>query len=84
MHRAERRAVEKLATPSWANKQAMLEIYEFAKEFREHGINVDVDHIVPLRAKNACGLHVEANLRVCLKKNNQQKKNLLTDNSQCL
>lgn len=57
----------------------MLEVYALAKEFRESGIDVDVDHIIPLRGKNVCGLHVENNLRVCLKKNNQRKKNSVDD-----
>jgi hypothetical protein len=74
-HRAQRRAAEQRATPPWSNPKEIQEIYELAREFVDAGILVDVDHIFPLRAKSVCGLHVAANLRVCLRKNNQKKKN---------
>ena len=60
---------------SWASKQEIDEIYEFASEFRSAGFDVHVDHIVPLRGKNVSGLHVEHNLRVCLATANLRKGN---------
>jgi hypothetical protein len=38
-----------------------------------------VDHIIPLRGKNVCGLHVHYNLRVCLRIVNKKKKNSVDD-----
>lgn len=52
-------------TPAWADRDAILAIYERAKVIeRETGIKQHVDHIVPLRHDLVCGLHCEANLRV--------------------
>lgn len=75
MHSAKRRAKEVSATPSWASESAIKEVYEFAKEFRDAGFDVDVDHIEPLQGKSVCGLHVEHNLRVCLASMNRAKQN---------
>ena len=61
-----RRAAGKLqATPSWANDFFIAEAYELAKLRTEAtGYKWHVDHIVPLRSKLVCGLHVENNLQV--------------------
>lgn len=72
---ANRRSAKLRAVPSWADDAAIREIYAFAKEFRECGIAVHVDHIAPLRGKNVCGLHVQHNLRVCLASVNLSKNN---------
>lgn len=53
------------ATPPWANKFFIAEAYHIAK-VREKmlGGKWHVDHIIPLRGKTVCGLHVEDNLQV--------------------
>lgn len=75
--KASRRSAGKCA---WANSKKIQEIYEFAKEFRNAGFDVHVDHIIPLKGKDASGLHVEHNLRVCLANANLRKSNQLMEN----
>ena len=68
----------KRAMPRWANMFFIDEIYALAKlRSRITGIKWEVDHIVPLQGKTACGLHTENNLRVITAKHNQAKYNLL-------
>lgn len=74
-HQARRRARSKQATPSWADKSKIKEIYDLAREFRDFGLDVHVDHILPLKGERVSGLHVEHNLRLCLAINNLRKKN---------
>jgi len=65
-------------TPSWANRFFIGEIYDLARLRTKHlGIPHEVDHIVPLRGKAVCGLHVETNLRVVPKAINRAKGNTL-------
>lgn len=60
-----RRAVCKKATPSWASKRKIDEIYERAKILsNDTGILHHVDHIVPLKSDLVCGLHWEGNLQI--------------------
>lgn len=49
----------KQATPLWADRKKILEIYRQAK-----AIGMTVDHVVPLNSKLVCGLHCEANLQI--------------------
>ena len=66
----------KQATPSWANMKYIRLFYEMAKMEEERlGIPVHVDHIIPLRGKNVCGLHVEDNLQLLTAKQNLRKNN---------
>lgn len=71
-----RYAGKKRATPLWANTFFIEEIYALA-ELRTAltGCEWEVDHIVPLRSPNVCGLHVEHNLRVIPKSLNAHKHN---------
>jgi hypothetical protein len=62
-------------TPGWANFSFIEEIYRDAAEFRAAGLDVHVDHTIPLRAKLVSGLHVHNNLTIKLASWNDSKGN---------
>lgn len=66
-----RRAQKLQATPSWVDKKTLKEIYENCAE------GYEVDHIVPLKGKNVCGLHVPWNLQYLTPEENASKSNKL-------
>jgi len=71
----------KQATPKWLtpeHKQQIVAIYEHMRDCRYiTGEEYHVDHIVPLRGKNVCGLHVPWNLQVLPAWVNLSKSNRL-------
>ncbi len=73
---ARRKASKLQATPKWANDFFIKEIYHLAKiRTKIMGFKWEVDHIVPLRSKLVCGLHVENNLQVIPESKNRSKSN---------
>lgn len=64
------------ATPKWANRFFIKEIYLLAIErSRATGFKWHVDHVIPLMSDLVCGLHVESNLQVIPAWQNLSKHN---------
>jgi len=81
-----RRLAAKLsATPKWLSDSELSWIQDYYNAARHHkeelGIVLAVDHIVPLRGKDVCGLHVPWNLCLRTKSDNSKKHNKLTDDA---
>lgn len=73
---AGRFAAKMHATPPWANKFFIEEAYHLAALRSDMmGFKWEVDHILPLRHKLFCGLHVEYNLQVIPRVDNMRKGN---------
>lgn len=66
---AARRAHKIRATPSWADQKKIYAFYESCPE------GYHVDHVVPLRGRNVCGLHVIDNLQYLPAAENLSKGN---------
>lgn len=74
---ASRRASKLQRTPLWAEHDKIAAVYEHAAGIAALGVDVHVDHIVPLRCKIASGLHNHWNLRVLIGTENLRKGNRL-------
>lgn len=79
---AKRRAKKLNATPKWLTKAQLAEmadIYKQAKELEAIFFNrkFQVDHIIPLRGKEVCGLNVPWNLQILTAEENIKKGNKL-------
>ena len=81
-HRAQRTATENSrrarqlkATPAWVNQDAIDGMYEVAGLFRRIGIDMEVDHVVPLQSRVVCGFHVADNLQLLVASSNASKGN---------
>jgi hypothetical protein len=48
--------------------------YVMANEYRQDGINAEVDHMVPINNPLVCGLHNEYNLQIVTANYNKLKK----------
>lgn len=71
------------ATPTWltqAQRNEILSVYEERdKVTNETGVKHHVDHEVPLKGRDVCGLHVPWNLRVLESMENFTKNNRMPD-----
>ena len=64
------------AWPEWAAADPRFkEIYDEAKQRREDGEDVQVDHVVPISSKIVSGLHVPWNLQIITTTANNAKSN---------
>ncbi len=66
---ATHRANKIKATPKWANLEKIKHIYKGCPK------GWHVDHVIPLRGRNVCGLHVETNLQYLPAHDNMSKSN---------
>ena len=78
-----RRRKHREATPSWLTTKEKVEIrqlYQIAITMsKTTGEQYVVDHIIPLRGEDVCGLHVPWNLRVITQEENLKKSNKILD-----
>lgn len=75
---ARRRAFKINATPYWSEKSKINNVYKKCKVLSELlGVDMVVDHIIPLNHPEVCGLHVWANLQILESKLNAAKSNKL-------
>jgi hypothetical protein len=76
---AYRRSVKLNATPKWLTIAQLREIeqYYIDSAYIQQLMQTEmhVDHIVPLRGENVCGLHVPWNLQILTRLDNQSKGN---------
>ena len=73
---ANRRAKRNMAFVSWANQDAIKDIYiQSQLKTQETGIIHHVDHIIPLINEKVCGLHNEFNLQILTAHENLSKSN---------
>ena len=74
-----RRALKLNATPEWLTEDD-LDVIQWVYEMREErtnatGVMHHVDHIVPLKGENVCGLHVWWNMQILTATDNVRKNN---------
>lgn len=63
------------ATPSWANWEKIVNIYDNSTAIiKKTGIQHHVDHIVPVQGKMVCGLHIHQNMRIIPAVENVKKR----------
>ena len=73
-----RKARLRAAMPPWVNKNAIEAVYLEARELTVRtGLAYHVDHIIPLKGQNVCGLHLPWNLQVITASENLSKGNKL-------
>lgn len=80
-YESNRRALKLKATPKWLSAYQLQHIeiyYQLAQLLTEKfSIQMDVDHIIPLKGKNVSGLHVPWNMQIMCHSENVKKNNRL-------
>lgn len=75
-----RKLAKQRATPKWLSTiqhKEIISIYKQAKKLSaDTGVSYHVDHIVPLKGKTVCGLHVPWNLQIITQIENCKKNNV--------
>jgi hypothetical protein len=74
-HNAKRKATKLQATPAWVDLEAIKGMYQLATIFNRTGMNLHVDHIIPLQSDLVCGLHCESNMQLMPASDNISKGN---------
>ena len=78
----QRTIIQCLATPKWADKNKIRQIYDYraaCDAADPQNAPYHVDHIIPIQGDSVCGLHVHENLRVIPRRENISKKNKFTE-----
>ena len=72
-----RRVKEKQCTPVWAQPSDFTRIYKLRDRLNKEAgyIKYHIDHVIPINAKLATGLHVIQNLKITLATYNMSKQN---------
>ena len=82
-HRSRKRKSLNDATPKWADHDEIRYMYkECLRLSDEMGMELEVDHIIPLKGRNVCGLHVPYNLKVVSHSLNRIKANKFDSKSE--
>lgn len=68
-------AARSQAIPAWSDRDVVDGMYLLAQVFRRTGLNMHVDHIVPLQGATVSGLHTHNNLQLMIGSANQSKSN---------
>lgn len=72
----------KHAKPKWLDEFEMLWIAEIYDAASKRGL--EVDHIVPIKGKTVCGLHVPWNMQLLTRSENSKKSNKFDDDIICI
>jgi hypothetical protein len=80
---SQRQKAIKQATPHWLtddDKEWMVNLYKESRNIKvKYGVITAVDHIVPIKGENVCGLNVPWNLRVVTQRYNSVKSNKVSE-----
>ena len=73
--KALRRATESQATPKWLTDEMEAQILDIYRRAQNCADEHHVDHIIPLKSNQVCGLHVSWNLQILPARENLAKGN---------